>query len=266
MYRSRIDVTIDNHIARLTLSRPEKHNALDLDMFLAIDEARKSLAAEPGLRAVVMSGAGVDVCSGLDVKSMMSNRKAMRKLLWKWLPWRSNLAQAVSTGWRELPVPVIAAVHGRCWGGGLQIALGADFRILHPEACLSVMEGKWGLIPDMGGTLALRELVPRDQAAWLAMSAEPFDAQRALDLGLATALSERPEDTSMEWAMKLSDRSPDALAALKKLYRKSWHGSAGAALARESLYQVRILAGKNQRIAVERQRGSNTAYRPPRRW
>lgn len=262
----RITVHLENQVARVQLNRPDKRNALDLDMYTAIAACQKTLAKNRDLRAVVLSGAGVDFCSGLDVKAMMQNRRNLRKLLWKWLPWRANLAQVVSVGWRSLPVPVIAAVHGRCWGGGLQIALGADFRIVQPDATLSVMEGKWGLIPDMGGTLALRELTARDHAMWLSMSAEEFGARRALDLGLATAIADDAIATAGEMASQLRERSPDAVAAVKRLLRKSWTGSTGTALARETGYQLRILSGDNQRIAVRRQLGESLAFRPAGRW
>jgi enoyl-CoA hydratase/carnithine racemase len=265
-FENRIHIEVDHGIARVRLDRPEKHNALDLKMFQAIEAAQKKLSADKGVRAVILHGAGVDFCSGLDIKALMNDRGGMRRLLWKWLPWRSNLAQVVSTGWRRLPAPVIAAVHGRCWGGGLQIALGADFRLVHPEASLSVMEGKWGLIPDMGGTLALRELTRRDQALWLAMSAEVMGAERAGELGLATAVAEDPLDAAADMADQLAQRSPDALAAVKRLYRKSWWSGPGAALARESIYQVRVIAGPNQRIAVKRQMGEEREFRSPRRW
>jgi enoyl-CoA hydratase/carnithine racemase len=128
------------------------------------------------------------------------------------------------------------------------------------------MEGRWGLIPDMGGTLALRELVERDQAMWLAMSAEEFSGTRAKELGLATALAEDPMGTALEAARQLLQRSPDAVSAIKRLYRKSWTGGAGTALARESWYQVRILRGGNQRIAVRRQSGKDTAWQNARKW
>ena len=210
-------------------------------MFSAIAKTQKKLARESDLRAVVLSGSGVDFCTGLDVKSMMKNRIGMLKLLWKWLPWRANLAQQVSVGWRNLSVPVFSAIHGRCWGGGLQIAMGTDFRITEPGASLSIMEGKWGLIPDMGGTLALRELMARDHAMWLAMTADEISAQRALELGLVTNLAKNPVDTALNMAMQLMERSPEAVAAVKRLYRKSWSGSPGAALARETGYQMRIL-------------------------
>jgi len=192
---------------------------------------------------------------------MMSDRRAMIRLLWKWSPWRANLAQQVSVGWRRLRVPVIAAIQGRCWGGGLQIALGTDFRIAHPAASLSVMEGKWGLIPDMGGTLALRELMPRDQAMRLAMTAETLDAATAEELGLVTSVSPDIDQAATQLAAALCDRSHDAVAYVKRLYRKSWNGSEGAALARETLYQWRVLAGENQRIAVRRQRGEDIPFR-----
>ena len=264
--RDRINLTIENNVAHVELSRPEKRNALDLDMFSAIASAQKQLRRDPELRAVVLSGAGVDFCSGLDVKALMKDRAGMAKLLWKWLPWRSNLAQVVSTGWRDLPVPVIAAIHGRCWGGGLQIALGADFRLVRSDASLSVMEGRWGLIPDMGGSLALREITGRDHAMWLSMSAQVFDGEHALELGLATALSDDPVAGAKAMAAELGERSPDTVAAVKRLYRKSWTSRPGTVLARETGYQLRILAGENQRIAVGRQLGNERSYKSRKRW
>ena len=264
--QDRLRLETDDGIASVELNRPDKHNALDFDMFRAIAGAQKQLARQRDLRAVVLSGAGVDFCSGLDVKALMNDRAGMARLLWKWLPWRANLAQRVSTGWRDLAVPVIAAIHGRCWGGGLQVALGADFRLCHPEASLSVMEGRWGLIPDMGGTLAMRELTGRDHAMWLSMSAQVFDGKHALELGLATALSEDPLSGARAMAAELAERSPDTVAAVKKIYRKSWNSRPGAVLARETGYQLRILTGPNQRIAVGRQMGSGRAFRTRKRW
>lgn len=264
--QDRIKLKIENQVAHVALNRPEKHNALDLDMFRAIAAVQKKLRKNRELRAVILSGEGVDFCSGLDVKALMKDRAGMLRLLWKWLPWHSNLAQEVSTGWRKLPVPVIAAIQGRCWGGGLQIALGADFRLAMPDASLSVMEGRWGLIPDMGGTLALREITGRDHAMWLTMSAQVFDGNHALELGLATALSEDPASAAMAMANELADRSPDTVAAAKRLYRKSWTSRAGTVLARETGYQIRILSGRNQRIAVGRQMGSERRYKARSRW
>lgn len=238
----RIELTVEQQVARVCLNRPDKRNALDLEMFRAIDRAQRTLAGLRELRAVVLCGAGIDFCSGLDVKSAMHDRRGMVRLLWKWLPWRANLAQRAGIGWRELRVPVVAALHGRCWGGGLQIALGADFRIAAADASLSIMESKWGLIPDMGGTLALRELLGRDQSMLLAMTAEEISGERALELGLVTAVSADPLAAAEDFARQLAGRPPAAVQGVKRLYRRSWVGSAGAALARESAYQVKILA------------------------
>ena len=238
----RIALTVTNQVARVCLNRPDKRNALDIKMFQAIAATQKTLRKMRDLRAVVLCGAGIDFCSGLDVKSAMHDRRGMVRLLWKWLPWQDNLAQRAGVGWRELPAPVIAAVHGRCWGGGLQIALGADFRIAAPDASLSIMESKWGLIPDMGGTLALRELIGRDRAMQLAMTAEEISGERALELGLVTALGRDPLAAAEDFAVQLADRPAAAVNGVKRLYRKSWSGSSGAALARETAYQIRILS------------------------
>jgi enoyl-CoA hydratase/carnithine racemase len=262
----RITLTRDGPVAHVRLDRPEVHNALDLPMFRAIVDVQKQLARDRELRAVILDGAGVDFCSGLDVKSIMQDRSGILRLLWKWRPGRSNLAQRVSTGWRTLPVPVIAAIHGRCWGGGLQIALGADLRVVHPEASLSVMEGRWGLIPDMGGNLALRELVGADHALWLALSADVVDARRAVEIGLASMLAEDPHAEARRLCETVCERSPDAVAAIKRLFRSEWSSRPRRLLARETGYQARVLLGPNQRIAVRRQQGDQKPYLPRGRW
>ncbi len=260
-FRQRVTLEIKDGIARVQLARADKRNALDLDMFRAIVDAQKAIAKRKDVRAVILGGDGVDFCSGLDLKSVFSKRSSPLQLLWKLWPWNPNLAQKVSVGWRRLRVPVIAAIQGNCLGGGLQIALGADFRLVHAETKLSIMEARWGMIPDMGGTLALRELMPRDQAMRLAMTAEILSAQQAYELGLVTTICEDVVAASQELALTLTDRSPDAVNAIKRLFRKSWKGSEGQALARESLYQVGVFAGKNQRIAVQRQRGEPKPWR-----
>jgi len=262
----RIMLTRDGDVAHVRLNRPEVRNALDLPMFHAIVAVQKQLARDRTVRAVILDGAGVDFCSGLDVKSIMRDRASIVKLLMKWLPWRANLAQRVSTGWRRLPVPVIAALHGRCWGGGMQIALGADYRIVTPNASLSVMEGRWGLIPDMGGNLALRELAGGDHALWLALSAEVVDGSRAVELGLASALAEDPLAEARRMCEVVCERSPDAVAAVKRLFRRGWTRRPGELLARETFLQGRILAGRNQRIATQRQQGQDRDYEPRGRW
>jgi len=262
----RVTIRHEQQVAHVSLNRPDKHNALDLDMFEAIVHAQREVARIGDCRAVILTGEGEDFCTGLDVKSLMSNRGGMRKLLWKWLPWRANLAQQVSVGWRQLNIPVIAAIHGRCWGGGLQIALGADFRIAQPQSSLSIMESKWGLIPDMGGTLALRESVARDQAMKLAMTAVEITGVEALKLGLVTELDASPLEKASALAELLVDRSPDAIAAVKKFYGRNWTGSNGMLLARETLYQLKVVTGPNQRIAVKRQLGEDLPFKHGRKF
>jgi enoyl-CoA hydratase/carnithine racemase len=268
MSSERVTLALENGIAHVTLNRPGKRNALDMAMFKALDATSRALRKDRTIRAVIVGGKGEDFCSGLDVKSMLNSKSSALRLLAKWLPGRSNLAQRVSTNWRRIPAPVIMAVHGRCWGGGLQIALGADFRIASQDATLSVMEGKWGLIPDMGGNLALREIVARDVAMKLTMTAEVITARQALDVGLITAIADDPLAAAATLASQLADRSPDAIAAAKKLYHRSWFGPERKMLARESFYQVRILAGKNRLRAIRRQvkPEEETDYAPRRRW
>lgn len=244
----RINLEVTDGIAYVRLNRPDKCNALDMAMFVAIRTTIKRLKKDRTIRAVIVTGIGEDFCSGLDIKSVMSSVKAPLALLFKWLPWRSNLAQFVSTGWREIPAPVIMAITGRCWGGGLQIALGADFRIASPAASISIMESRWGLIPDMGGTLALKELMTLDKAKELAMTGKVITGTQALNYGLVSYVDENPFDRAVQLAKEICEQSPDAIAATKTLYNKSWWSKPGFALARESYYQVRILLGKNRAI------------------
>src|SRR5919112_3482039 len=159
--RTRIEVS--EHVATVTLARPDKHNALDRPMFEGIAAAAAEIAGTPGVRAVVLHGEGPSFCSGLDIASILADGpNGFGFLDERSGPRNANLAQRVSTDWLDLPFPVIAAIHGNCFGGGLQIALGADIRIAAPDAKLSIMEIKWGLVPDMGITQTLPRLLPID--------------------------------------------------------------------------------------------------------
>ena len=271
MSEPRLQLSISNGIATVSLTRADKRNALDLPMFQAIDRVIRQLNRDRQVRAVILRGDGEDFCSGLDIKSVLGNPLTGLKLLWKWLPGNANLAQRVSVGWRRLPVPVIAAIHGRCWGGGLQIALGADYRIATPDASLSIMEAKWGIIPDMGGTLSLRELVPVDAAMRLASTADILTGEQAKAIGLLTALASDPYADALKLAQEFSQRSPDSVAAVKQLYHRAWSPRARAVLARETLLQWRLLLGANQKIAVQRAKAQaeqqpEKPYRPRGRW
>lgn len=250
---NRVELTIKKQVAYVSLSRADKHNAIDMAMFYQIIAMIKKLKKNKAIRAVILTGDGQDFCTGLDVKSVLKSPFNGVKLLFKWLPWHSNIAQRVSTGWRELNVPVIAVIQGRCWGGGLQIALGADFRFANPNLSMSIMEGKWGLVPDMGGSIPFREQMKVDQTKLLAMTAEEIDADKAYELGMITKISDSPLEDAEELVERLLKQSPDAIAAVKKLYNNSWWKSAGNALAKESWYQVKVMLGKNQKIKTYNQ-------------
>ncbi|MCY7297033.1 crotonase/enoyl-CoA hydratase family protein [Alteromonas sp. a30] len=248
-------LNFENDIAIVSLNRPDKHNALNMDMFYQLDKISKQLRKNKKIRAVIVTGEGVDFCSGLDIKSILKKPSRGLKLLWKWLPGHSNLAQRVSTNWRKVPVPVFMCIHGRCWGGGLQIALGGDFRIATPESTLSVMEAKWGLIPDMGGTIGMREVMALDQGLELAMTAKVIDAQEALENKILSYISDDPKTKAKKIISEITQNSPDAIAKIKQVFHQAWHKNDAAILARESFWQWKMLLGRNQKIAVKRHSG-----------
>jgi enoyl-CoA hydratase/carnithine racemase len=267
MERELIKLTVDNGIAHVCLNRPSKINALNVEMFTAIDNVIKQLRGDKRVNAVILSGAEGNFCSGLDVKSVASSPTSALKLLFKWLPGNANLAQRVSLGWQRLPVPVIAVLEGCCYGGGTQIALGADIRIATPNCKLSIMEAKWGLVPDMAGLVALRQIMPKDKALMLTYTADILTAEQALELGLVTQIRDNAYECATLLAQKIIRTSPDANAAIKRSINQSWTASVRSLLARESLSQIRLLLGKNRVIAAIRQtKNPDKAYRSRQSW
>ncbi|MEZ9071633.1 crotonase/enoyl-CoA hydratase family protein [Vibrio splendidus] len=250
----RITCSIDeNQIATVVLNRPDKLNAIDMAMFEAVNEMISELKKNRDIRAVIVKGSGSDFCSGLDVKSLLNSKVGAMKLLFKWLPTLPNAAQRFSLGWREIPCPVIFAIHGRCWGGGLQLASGGDFRMASPDATFSILEAKWGLIPDMGGAIAFRELMRKDHTLEMAMTAKVIDCQTAKEYGLVTKIAEDPYAEAYALALECANRSPDVVAANKKLYNKTWWSSPGVALFLETWYQIKVGSRKNRAIAAQRE-------------
>jgi enoyl-CoA hydratase/carnithine racemase len=246
----RVCVEVADHVATVTLTRPDKHNALDVAMFDAILAAAQRLAAEPGVRAVVLHGAGPSFCSGLDVVSIMSAGKGVAGLTDRVHGEVPNWFQRASHDWLTLPVPVIAALHGNVFGGGLQIALGADIRIAAPDAKLSVMEVKWGLIPDMGITRTLPRLVAIDVAKELTYTGRVVSGTEAAALGLVTRVVEDPLASARELAAEIAGRSPDAVRRAKRLYEQSWTGADAETLALEAELQLELIGSPNQLAAV----------------
>ena len=250
MDEERVRVAIANHVATVTLARPEKHNALDLRMFAAILEASEHVVACPDVRAVVLHGDGPSFCSGLDVSSAMSAEEGVNgsdDALSGPVP---NRFQRVAYDWVTLPVPVIAAIHGSCLGGGLQIALGADIRVCTPDARLSVMEVKWGLVPDMSITQTLPRLVGIDVAKELTFTARVFSGEEALALGVVTHLEAEPLAAAHALAAEIAARSPDAVRAAKRLWGEAWNRPPQEGLRLEADLQRRLIGSPNQLAAV----------------
>ncbi len=239
------------NIAIVTLNRPEKHNGLHMPMFDALIKTAKELKKDKSIRAVILQANGPSFCAGLDFASVgKAPASAIPKFL-KW-PWqKTNTFQKVAWIWRELPMPVIAAIHGNCFGGGIQIALAADFRFCAPKAQLSVMEMKYGLIPDMSGTIPLNEQLPLDKIKDLAMTGRVLSGEEAYDMNLVTWLADDPKEAALEYAQLLASKSPDAIRACKTLFTKNRQSSEIEALSRERLYQVWMFATPNQRVALK---------------
>jgi enoyl-CoA hydratase/carnithine racemase len=250
MSERRLHIERRGQVAVVTLCRPEKRNALDPASFDALDDAARELSADRELRAVVLAGEGKSFCAGLDLAAFAAGEAVIRKLLARRHGEAANLAQRVGWGWRECPVPVIAALHGEVFGGGLQVALGADLRIARPDARLSVMEVRWGLIPDMSGSQTLRGLVRRDVALELAWTGRIVPAGEALALGLVSRIADDPLAESLALAETIAGHSPDAVRGVKRLFNRAWECDAAEALALEAELQMRILGQPNQMEAV----------------
>ena len=246
-----VTCTVADGIAHVRLDRPEKLNALTLDTLRQLVEVAHDLRRDKSVRAVVLSGEGESFCAGLDFASVLKSPQGIARAFVP-VPWRgTNTFQEACWAWRRLPVPVIAAVQGHCYGGGLQIALAADFRVASPDSEWSVLEGRWGLIPDMTGVQSLKELVGIDTAKRLTMTAAMLSGKEAADLGLVTELAGDPVAAAFALAEQLSDRSPDQVAAAKRLFNGTWTSSPRRTFARERIEQLVLLAVSNTGAARE---------------
>jgi enoyl-CoA hydratase/carnithine racemase len=246
----RLRVVVADHVATVTLTRGDKHNALDGAMFQGLLDAAAACGSAPGVRAVVLHGDGPSFCSGLDVASLMSGDGMTMEDILDRGGHRANVAQRVATDWIDLPFPVIAALHGNVFGGGLQIALGADIRFAAPDAVLSIMESKWGLVPDMGITSTLPRLVRLDVAKELTFTARRLSGTEAADLGLVTHVAADPLVAAQELAAEIAGRSPDAIRAAKNLYDTTWNAPVEEGLLLETDLQKNLLGSQNQMAAV----------------
>jgi enoyl-CoA hydratase/carnithine racemase len=250
MAQARTEITVEGGVAEVRMARPEKHNALDPAMFRALRDAQAQLREDRSVRAVVLSGEGPSFCSGLDLGAIAAGEFDPAELVDRPNDEVANLAQTAAWGWRTLPVPVVAALHGACFGGGLQIALGADLRVAAPDAKLSVMEVKLGLIPDMGIGQALPRLVRDDVARELTFSGRVFDAVEGERLGLVTRLEAVPRQAALELAAQIAAVSPDAVVAAKRLFNEGWGEPPERGLRLETELVRTLLGSPNQMEAA----------------
>lgn len=244
-----VTCTVIDGIAHVRLDRPEKLNALTLDTLAELVATARELRRNRTVRAVILSAEGDSFCAGLDFATVLKRPSRVARAFMPSVLRGTNLFQEACWAWRRLPVPVIAAVEGNCLGGGLQIALAADFRYATPDSRWSVLEGKWGLIPDMSGVRSLKELVGIDVAKRLTMTAAVIDGTEAHRLGLVTELAEDPLVAAERLAAELGQRSPDALAAAKRLFDGSWTASTRRTFRLERLEQAVLLATANTKAA-----------------
>ncbi|WP_188053051.1 crotonase/enoyl-CoA hydratase family protein [Sphingosinithalassobacter sp. CS137] len=248
MAEERVTVTIADSVADVRLARADKLNALDPAMFDAIIATIEQLGEAKGVRAVVLSGEGRGFCAGLDLASMAGIGSDVD--LAARTHGDANRFQQVAWGWRMLPVPVIAAVHGIAFGGGLQVASGADIRIAAPDSRFSVMELKWGIVPDMAGFALWRGLVRDDVLRELVYTAREFDAEEALRHGFVTRLAADPRAAAMELARAIAGRNPEAIRGAKRLANTMAEGTASSILPAESAEQQAVMRTPNQMEAV----------------
>jgi enoyl-CoA hydratase/carnithine racemase len=258
MSNDRVTITIEGGVADVRLNRADKMNALDDLMFQGILDAGERLKTEKGVRAVVISGEGKAFCAGLDMgnfgKMADGSRKQGESTAGGKLDSRthgeSNRAQYAAMIWRDVPVPVIAAVHGVAFGGGFQIMLGADIRYTAPDTKLSVMEIKWGLVPDMAGLELMRHLAREDVVRELTYSGRIFSGEEAFQYGFATRVTSDPRGDALKLAHEIAGRNPHAIRAGKRLFNLAARGTAAEILLAESDEQVKLIGSPNQIEAV----------------
>jgi enoyl-CoA hydratase/carnithine racemase len=254
----RVTMNLKDGVADVRMVRSDKMNALDDAMFSGLVEMGERLKTEKGVRAVVLSGEGRAFCAGLDMgnfgKMASGERRASGNtdelVAGGRTPGGSNRAQHAVMVWRELPVPVIAAVHGVAFGGGFQLALGADIRFVAPDTRLAVLEIKWGLVPDMAGLVLMRGLLRDDIARELTYTGRIFSGEEAFKLGLATRVCADPRAEALALAQEIATKNPHAIRAGKRLLNLAADSDQKKILLEETREQVALIGSPNQVEAV----------------
>lgn len=247
---SRVSVEREGAVAHVRMTRGDKRNGLDLDMFEALAEAGRTLCNDTTLRAVTLSGEGPAFCAGLDWKSFMSTSGASKRLLDRPADRPGNLAQEIAWVWQEVPVPVIAALHGPCYGGGLQLAMGADIRLAGRDTKLSIMEIEYGLIPDMGITRTLFPVLRLDVLKELMFTGRVLEVEEARALGLVTRVVDDPLAEAKALAATIAQKSPHAIRLGKRLVNELELTAVREAFELETELQMKLLGSPNQMEAA----------------
>ncbi len=247
----RVQIEVTDGVADVRMVRGGKHNGLDMPMFEALHAAIDQLGESSDVRVAVLSGEGPSFCAGLDFASFMASGMSPGEMIDRVDGDVANFAQRVAFGWRQLAMPVIGALHGNCLGGGLQIALGTDIRIAAPSVRMSVMEIKYGLIPDMSITQTISKLTRIDVAKELTFTGRVVEGEEAFELGLVTRLADDPLAAARELATEIASKSPDAIRAGKRLLNESWLAGPEEGLALEAEEQRALIGSPNQIAAVQ---------------
>lgn len=253
-----LQLSVTQDILTVTLNRPHKKNALSFALIKELIKVAERIGKDKSLRAVIIDGAEGTFCAGIDL-SDLNNPKNRAYAFWELIkPWQS-LFQRVCLVWREVPIPVIAVLEGHCIGAGLQLALACDIRVSHPDCKLSIMEAKWGLVPDMGLSQSAFGVVRADILKELAMSARLIDAVEGEALGLITHCSNEPFEHAKRLAAEFAERSPDAVLASKRVIN-AMHQQPATTLYKEKVWQVKVMLGRNRKLALKKAKDASVTF------
>ena len=250
----------NNGIATVTLNRPEKRNAMSFALLKDLVRTANLIKKDRSIRCVILTGEAQVFSAGIDL-SDLNNPKNTAYAAWELIKPGQSLFQKAFLIWQELPVPVIAAMEGFCFGAGMQLALAADVRIANPKTQMSIMESRWGLVPDMGLTRSLKGVIGLDLAKELTLTARIFDAGYAKEIGLVTHLDESPLSRAQALAEEMLSRSPDALTAVKRVLDAMEH-EPDKSLRLEKIWQLKLLLGKNSKLARKKDKNPEVQFLP----
>ncbi len=250
----------NNGIATVSLNRPDKRNAMSFALLRELVATANTIKKDKSIRCVILTGEAQVFSAGIDLADL-NNPKNRAYAAWELLRPGQSLFQKAFLIWQELPVPVIAALEGYCFGAGMQLALAADIRIAHPQTQMSIMESRWGLVPDMGLSRSLKGLISLDLAKELTLTARIFDGNYAKQIGLITHVDEQPLAKAKALAEEMLQRSPDALMASKYVLDAMEH-QPNKSLRMEKIWQLKLLLGKNSQLAREKDKNPEVQFQP----